>query len=345
MNLKNTLESKKQLIIAEIGQSHDGSLNYVHSFIDAASNAGVDVVKFQAHFAEEESSYEDRFRTFTSYKKETRFEYWKRMQFTNEEWHQIKKHIKQKNMFFSSSVFSNKSIDILNKIGVDIWKIPSGESLDLSLIKEITNKSKKPLFISTGMNYLHEVDKIYNFMKQKKNLFLLMHCVSQYPTNLKNIGLNIIDEYKKKYNCLVGYSDHSGTLEIPLLSLEYNIRALEVHVTFDKNLFNPDSTSSIDFNDLRYLCNFVKLRNYIKQYKLSKNKIAQKLNKNRTLFSKSLALVENMKSGQRIGLKHITLKKPGTGLKWFEKNKIIGKKLIKNKSKNNLIKVSDVKKK
>lgn len=172
-----------------------------------------------------------------------------------------------------------------------------------------------------------------------------MHCVSEYPTNLKNIGLNIIDEYKKKYNCPVGYSDHSGTLEIPLLSLEHNISALEVHVTFDKNLFNPDSTSSIDFNDLGYLCNFVKLRNYIKQFKLSKNEIAQKLNKNRTLFSKSLALAENMKSGQKIELKHITLKKPGTGLKWSEKNKIIGKKLIRDKSKNNLIKVSDVKKK
>ena len=98
MNLKNIFNLKKQLVIAEIGQSHDGSLNYVHSFIDSASKAGVDIVKFQAHFAEDESTHEDKFRTFTSYKNETRFEYWKRMQFTKEEWHQIRKHIKQKKM-------------------------------------------------------------------------------------------------------------------------------------------------------------------------------------------------------------------------------------------------------
>ena len=201
MNLKNIINSRKQLVIAEIGQSHDGSLNYVHSFIDAAYNAGADIVKFQAHFAESESTHEDKFRTFTSYKDETRFEYWKRMQFTIEEWYQIRKHIKEKNMFFSSSVFSNKSIDILNKIGIDIWKIPSGESLDLNLIKDVTRKSTKPLLISTGMNYRHEVDEIYKFMKPKINPFVLMHCVSQYPTNLNNIGLNVINEYLMNYNC------------------------------------------------------------------------------------------------------------------------------------------------
>ena len=274
MNLKNIINSRKQLVIAEIGQSHDGSLNYVHSFIDAAYNAGADIVKFQAHFAESESTHEDKFRTFTSYKDETRFEYWKRMQFTIEEWYQIRKHIKEKNMFFSSSVFSNKSIDILNKIGIDIWKIPSGESLDLNLIKDVTRKSTKPLLISTGMNYRHEVDEIYKFMKPKINPFVLMHCVSQYPTNLNNIGLNVINEYLMNYNCPIGYSDHSGNLDVSLISLGYKISALEVHVTFDKNLFNPDSSSSINFKDLEYLCNFIKLKNLLIK-KISKNKISK----------------------------------------------------------------------
>ena len=345
MNLNNIIKLRKQLVVAEIGQSHDGSLNYVHSFIDAASKAGADVVKFQAHFAEEESTFDDKFRTFTSYKNETRFEYWKRMQFTIEEWQQIKKHIKQKKMFFSSSVFSNKSIQILNKIGVDIWKIPSGESLNLNLIKEVTNTSTKPLFISTGMNYQHEVNKIYRFMKQKKNQFILMHCVSEYPTNLNNIGFNVINDFLNKYDCMIGYSDHSGNLDVSLISLGFKISALEVHVTFNKNLYNPDSSSSIDFKELEYLSNFIKLKKHLIKKTISKNKIAKKLAKNRKLFSRSLALFKDMKSGQKIKLSDITLKKPGTGLKWNEKNKIIGKELIKDKSKYNLIKISDVKKK
>ena len=102
--------------------------------------------------------------------------------------------------------FSTKSIEILNKIGIDIWKIPSGESLDLGLIKEVTKVSKKPLFISTGMNYQKRFN-IYRFMKKKKNNFALMHCTSQYP--YIKILVNILKDYSKKYNCLIGYSDHS----------------------------------------------------------------------------------------------------------------------------------------
>ena len=135
--------------------------------------------------------------------------------------------------------------------------------MDLNLIKEVTRKSTKPLLISTGMNYRHEVDKIYKFMKPKINPFVLMHCVSQYPTNLNNIGLNVINEYLMNYNCPIGYSDHSGNLDVSLISLGYKISALEVHVTFDKNLFNPDSSSSINFKDLEYLCNFIKLKNHL----------------------------------------------------------------------------------
>ena len=107
------------------------------------------------------------------------------MQFSNEEWSEIYNHVKKRKLLFSASVFSTKSIAVLKKIGVDIWKIPSGESLDLGLIKEVTNVSSKPLFISTGMNTQKEVDNIYNFMK-KKNDFMLMHCISQYPCEEKN---------------------------------------------------------------------------------------------------------------------------------------------------------------
>lgn len=344
MNLTNLI-NKKQILIAEIGQNHDGSLNYVHSFIDEAYKAGVDVVKFQTHIAEEESTYDDKFRTFTSYKKENRFNYWKRMQFTDYEWQKIIKHIKSKKMLFSSSVFSNRAVEKLEKFGVDIWKIPSGESLNLNLIKKITRISTKPIFISTGMNSQLEIDQIYNFMKKQKNEFLLMHCVSQYPCPLKNVGLNLINEFKKKYKCHIGYSDHSGMIEVPMIALERGINALEVHVTFNKKIFNPDSSSSLEFKDMEYLSKFIKIKKTIDRNKLSKDSIFKKIKKNRRLFSKSLSFKRDMKKNQIIKKKDLTLKKPGTGLLYEEMYKILGKKLKKNISKNYLIKLDHVKKK
>ncbi|MDC1032927.1 N-acetylneuraminate synthase family protein [Candidatus Pelagibacter sp.] len=343
VTLKKLFQNNKQLIIAEIGQSHDGSLNYVHSFIDECAKTGVDIVKFQAHYAEEESTEDDYFRTFTSYKKESRFEYWKRMEFTDEEWFKIAKHVKSKKLLFSASVFSEKSIYVMKKIGIDVWKIASGESLSSNLINNITNNSNKPIFISTGMSYNREVEKIYNFISKKKNPFLLMHCTSQYPSNYKNLGINIINDFLKKYKCPIGYSDHSGSLHVPLVALEKKISALEVHVTFDKKIYNPDSSSSINFTDLRFLCEYLKNKNEILKFNKTKDQIANIVKKNRIIFSKSLAFKNDMKRGTKVKSKDLTLKKPGNGIKISDIKKILGKKLKKDKSKIKLIKYSDVK--
>ncbi len=343
MNLKKLLQNNKQLIIAEIGQSHDGSLNYVHSFIDQCAASGVDVIKFQAHCAEEESTEDDYFRTFTSHKKETRYQYWKRMEFSDNEWFKIYKHVKSKKMLFSASVFSSKSIYTMNKIGIDIWKIASGESLNLDMINHITKISNKPIFISTGMSYKNEVEKIYKFVKKKNNPFLLMHCTSQYPSDYKNLGMNIIDDFIKKFNCPIGYSDHSGSLNVPLVALEKKISALELHVTFDKKIYNPDASSSISFEDVKFLCDYLKNKNEILKYYKTKDQIAKTLKKNRIIFSKSLAFKKDMKKGSIIKSNDLTLKKPGIGIKFSHIKKILGKKLKKDKSKLRLIKFSDVK--
>lgn len=342
MDLKKLHKKNKQLIIAEIGQSHDGSLNYVHSFIDEAAKSGADLIKFQCHYADEESTHDDYFRTFTSYKKETRFQYWKRMEFTKEEWFKIYRHTKQKKMLFSASAFSLKSVEIMKKIGIDVWKVASGESMGLDLVKEITKISSKPVFISTGMSFFKEIQNIYNFMKKKKNQFLLMHCTSQYPCEFKNLGIKIINNYIKHFKCPIGYSDHSGGLNVPLLALESRINALEVHVTFNKKIFNPDASSSIDFEQLKFLCNYVKNKEEILQFSSSKNNITNRIKSIRKIFSKSLALKNDMKKNSKINLKDLKYKKPGIGLKQDDIKKILGKKLLLDKSKHRLIKLSDV---
>jgi sialic acid synthase SpsE len=224
----------------------------------------------------------------------------------------------------------------------ELMKLFDNESLNLYLVKEITKISSKPVFISTGMSFLEEVENIYNFMKKKKNEFLLMHCTSQYPCDFKNLGIGILKNYINHFKCPIGYSDHSGTLDVSLLALESKINALEVHVTFNKKIFNPDASSSIDFKELKFLSNYVKNKAEILKFSTTKNDITNRIKNIRKIFSKSLALRKDMKKNSRITLKDLMFKKPGNGLKEHDIKKIIGKKLLLNKSKNRLIKLSDV---
>ena len=165
MKINKLSSINKQLVVSEIGQSHDGSLNYVHSFIDEAAKSGVDIIKFQAHYADEESTKDDTFRTFTTHKMKQDIN-------TGRGWNlqrgveQYLQTCKKRKMLFSSSVFSSKSINIMKKVGIDIWKFPL-ESLNLNLVKEVTKISTKPVFVSTGMSYQNEIDNISNFMRKK----------------------------------------------------------------------------------------------------------------------------------------------------------------------------------
>lgn len=344
MKINNIFNKKKHLIIAEVSQSHDGSINFAHSFIDAAANAGANVIKFQSHFADEESTLDEKFRKKISFKKENRFEYWKRMEFSSEEWLNLYKHAKKKNLLFCCSVFSEYAAELINKIGIDIWKIASGESMDLNLIKHICKISSKPILVSTGMSFDQEIDKIYNFLKKKNNKFVLMHCTSEYPNKIENLGLNIIDDFKKKYKCDIGYSDHSGNINTSLLAFAKDVKLVEVHVTFDKEMYGPDVSSSLTFQELKFLSEFVKFKYISDRNKIKKDSITKKLSKMRSLFSKSLALKKDKKKNTLISNSNLTLKKPGNGIQEKDKYKIIGKILKRDLNKNRLIKWSDIKK-
>ena len=173
-----------------------------------------------------------------------------------------------------------------------------------------------------------------------------MQCTSSYPCNFSNANINIIDYFKKKHKCLVGYSDHTGNLIAPIIAITKKISFLECHVQQKENILNPDSTSSISLEELNFLSRFKKsfYENEKKNKISDKDKVAKLLYKNRILFSKSLALKINKKKGEIITSSDLTMKKPGNGLKLKDINKIAGKKLKKNKSNLRLLKLSDIEK-
>ena len=331
--------SKPCFVIAEVGLAHEGSVGIAKSFIDLISDAKADAVKFQMHIPEEESSYLEKFRKKFSTQDRSRWDYWKRTSFTISQWIELKKYSEKKGLIFLCSPFSLKAVDILNKMKIDAWKIASGEFTNLLMIDKIIRSSTKPLILSTGLSDEKEVGILMTEVN-KKNICLLQ-CTSQYPANLENAGHNYIDLLKKKYKCVAGISDHTGNINSLIAAVSMGANILEAHVTFHPKFFGPDTTSSINFQELKFLCNYTRDFNLIKNSNYSKKKktiVQKKLIK---LFTKSLVLKNNKTKGDKIYIHDLESKKPRVGIDAMFYKKIIGKKVAKNLTKGVFLKKSD----
>ena len=336
----NFKKNKKKLIIAEIGQGHKNSLKEAKKLIDLTASSGADIIKFQTHYADAESTYDEKFRKGFKFRHKTRFDYWKSCEFTKNEWRELKRYSNKKKLVFTSSPFSEKAFFVLKSIGVNVWKIGSGEFYSDELINLIL-KTKNPIILSTGLSNWKEITKKVSLFKKLKKNFVILQCTTQYPLPLKNVGMNIIYEMKKRFDCPVGLSDHSGSIVPSLLALSDDItQIIEVHVTKKNNKTNPDNSSSISFDQLAFICDYRDKLKTLKNVKVNKDLVSQKLLSTRKLFTKSLALKKDLKKGKIIKKENLSFKKPGTGLGRNEIKKILGKKAKQNISKNQLLKRS-----
>jgi N,N'-diacetyllegionaminate synthase len=179
--------------IAEIGQAHDGSLGILHSYIDALSSTGLSAIKFQTHLAEAESSEYEPFRVNFSYVDETRFDYWKRMQFSINQWKEIKDHCDHVGLEFMSSPFSLAAVDLLEELDMRRYKIGSGEVTNLLMLEKIA-KTGKPIILSSGMSSYSEIYNAVSFLESFGNEVSILQCTTSYPTPYEKLGLNVISE-------------------------------------------------------------------------------------------------------------------------------------------------------
>jgi len=319
----------KVFIIAEVGQAHEGSLGILHSYIDALSTTGVDAIKFQTHIAEAESSIYEPFRVKFSYEDETRYDYWKRMEFTLGQWIDIKQHCDEVGLEFISSPFSNLAVDWLEEIGVNKYKIGSGEISNFLMLEKIA-KTKKEIILSSGMSNYMELDETVNFLKNFGNNLSILQCTTKYPTSAEDIGLNVITELKSRYNIPVGLSDHSGKIYPSLSAVSLGAEIIEFHVTFDKRMFGPDSQSSLDINEVIDVVEGIRfieksLNNKINKFSNNEYSSLKKI------FEKSLAVNRDMKKGETITFNTLEAKKPyGYGIPAKDYKSVIGKKLNKD---------------
>jgi N,N'-diacetyllegionaminate synthase len=328
-------------IIAEIAQAHDGSLGILHSYIDAVAKAGVDTVKFQMHIADAESSAFEPFRVNFSYVDKTRFDYWKRMEFTFDQWQEIINHCNEKKINFLCSPFSIEAVNNLEKLGATRYKIASGEILNKLMLSKIA-ATKKPVLISSGMSNYEELDHAINFLKDHTSQLSVFQCTTAYPTPAEQVGLNVISELKSRYNLPVGLSDHSGEIYPSLAAVSLGASLIEVHAVFDKEMFGPDAKSSLNMQQLGQLVEGIRFLDRALQNPVNKND-TEKYTSNKIIFGKSLAVNRDVQLGDYVLLEHLESKKPGDkGIPAAEFEKIVGKKYRTNLSKGVFINYSDI---
>ena len=347
MNRTITLENRiigpgePPFIIAEIAQAHDGSLGMAHAFIDTAADVGVDAIKFQTHIAEAESTLDEPFRAKFSKQDETRFDYWKRMEFTASQWANLASHAHDRGLLFLSSPFSIEAVNLLNEIGMPAWKIGSGEIENQPLITAM-QCTGKPFLVSTGMSTYSEISAVCNRLEATGNQYALFQCTSQYPVALEKVGLNVIDKLRERFGCPVGLSDHSGTLFPALAAMAMGADLIEVHLTFHKQMFGPDTAASIDCSQLDFLIQCRDAFNKMNQHPIDKDQVACELDTTRRIFARSLALCNDLLAGTIIKPSMLTLKKPGTGIPYEDMDRICGKRLRANTPANRLLTKDDL---
>lgn len=328
-------------IVAEVAQAHDGSLGMAHAFIDAAADAGADAVKFQTHIAAEESTLDEPFRVRFSDQDSTRYAYWKRMEFTAEQWAKLAEHAREKGLVFLSSPFSVSAARLLSNIGMDAWKVGSGEVRSEELLDEM-GKHGAPILLSTGMSTMDEVDQSVARVRNKGLPLAVLQCTSSYPTPFEKVGLNVIEEFKHRYRCPAGLSDHSGSVYPGLAAMAIGADLLEVHIVFDRRMFGPDVPASVTLEELRLLVEAKTAFHTMFQNPVNKDEAARDLERMRTLFMKSLALIRDLPAGTLVSEEMLTLKKPGTGIPKSEIDRIKGRRLKRDVSSNRLITWDDL---
>lgn len=340
-NIEGTYPEGRCLIVGEVAQSHDGSLGMAHSFIDAIADAGADAVKFQTHIAAEESTPAEPWRVKFSLQDESRFDYWKRMEFTTEQWLGLKLHADERGILFMSSPFSDAAVDLLSEIGMKVWKIPSGEICNHELLRQVI-RTGDPVILSSGMSSWEELDESVKVVRSGGNELAVMQCTTEYPCPPEKVGLNVMQTMRERYGVPTGLSDHSGNIFAGLAAVALGAEVLEVHVALSREMFGPDVKASVTTKELTQLVAGCRQVEKMVDTAVEKDAVANDMNGLRTMFTKSVVAGDNLPAGTVLSAEHLKLKKPGIGIPPSQLPRLLGQSLLRDVHKDELIMLQDV---
>ena len=325
---------KKTFIIAEAGVNHNGSLELARKMIDAAVEAGADAVKFQTFKAEKVVS---RYAPKAEYQKKTtnagesQLEMIKKLELDAAAHKMLIDYCKKKNILFLSTPFDLESIDLLNELGLDIFKIPSGEITNLPYLRKIGDL-KKETILSTGMADLGDIEDALDVLTgagTKLKDITVLHCNTEYPTPMQDVNLKAMQTIKSAFpGTHVGYSDHTEGIEVPIAAVAMGATIIEKHFTLDKNMEGPDHKASLEPNELKTMV--CAIRNVEKVLGNGIKKPSPSELKNKLIVRKSIVAARNIREGEPFTEKNLTLKRPGTGISPMRWDEVIGQRASKD---------------
>lgn len=329
------------LIIAEIAQGHDGSLGTAHAYIDAIAKTGADAIKFQTHIAAAESTPAEPFRVHFSRQDATRYDYWKRMEFSERHWAELAEHATERGLLFLSTPFSFEAMELLDRIGTPAWKVGSGEVTNHPLIERMA-RTGKPVLLSSGMSKWDELDAAVKVVRRLNAPVSVFQCTTAYPCLPERLGLNLIAEMRQRYGCPVGLSDHSGKVFSGLAAAALGVNMLEIHVVFSRECFGPDVSASVTTTELKSLVEGVRFIEQALAHPVDKEAMAEDFSELRTIFGKSIVAAHDLQPGHRIVESDLQIKKPGTGMPASCFAKVVGKQVVRMVAAGTLVSEADL---
>lgn len=319
---------KQTLIIAEAGVNHNGNIDLAKQLIEVAKESGADIVKFQTFIAEKcisKNAQKAQYQLQTTDKNESQLEMVKRLELDIKAHKILIQYCQKIGIEFLSTPFDFESIELLNKLGMNTFKIPSGEITNFPYLKMIGKLNKK-VILSTGMSNLGEIETAISILTDagtKRENITILHCNTEYPTPMQDVNLKAMQTIANAFHLPVGYSDHTQGIHIPIAAVAMGAKVIEKHFTLDKNMEGPDHKASLEPHELKEMVRCIRdiekaLGNGIKQESESEKK-------NKPIARKSIVANRTIKAGEVFSEENLYVKRPANGLSPMEWDNVIGK--------------------
>jgi N,N'-diacetyllegionaminate synthase len=319
---------KRTLIIAEAGVNHNGSIDTAKKMINAAAEAGADLVKFQTFKTEDlvtQSAKKAQYQKESTDIEESQFNMLKKLELDRAAHEELIQYCEQKGTSFLSTAFDHDSIDLLAELNIPIYKIPSGEITNLPYLRHI-GRMGKSIIMSTGMATLEEVRAAMDVLLEagvNKDDLTMLHCNTEYPTPMGDVNLRAMLTIRDELGVQVGYSDHTLGIEVPIAAVALGATIIEKHFTLDRTMPGPDHAASLEPEELKAMV--ATIRNIEKALGDGVKKPSPSETKNIPIARKSIIAKKPIKKGEAFSEDSLTVKRPGTGISPMEWDNVVGK--------------------
>jgi len=332
---------KRTYIIAEAGVNHNGSLELAKDMVKVAAKAGVDAIKFQTFRAETlviKDAIKADYQIKASGQSEAQFEMLKKLELSVESHLELIECCRLNQIEFLSTPFDLTTIDLLVEMGLNKWKIPSGEITNLPYLRKIASLGQE-IILSTGMSNLGEIqDALIVFMTSgiSPDKITILHCNTEYPTPMQDVNLKAMQTIKSAFPGIhIGYSDHTEGIEVSIAAVAMGAAIIEKHFTLDKNLPGPDHKASLEPDELKAMVRAI--RNIEKALGNGIKKPSPSELKNKPIARKSIVAAQSITAGEKFTNDNLTAKRPGTGISPMKWDEVIGQSASKDYKQDDLI--------